>query len=381
MNRLLIVDDSPQDIQILLELLKDDYQVSAATNADDAIQLLADAGKPDLLLLDVNMPGTDGFEMSKKIKDSDELRDIDFIFVSGNDSTDEVIKGYELGAIDYVVKPYVPEILMSKVQGAIQNSEARKNLKSAAENANKIAMTAMSDTGDLGIVVNFLRDSFHTSNIEQLGESVINTLGNFGLEASLYMKLDRLETIAGTGAGATTMAMELMKRLECSTGGEPFVQHGRKLFVHQKYTVVLVDNMPESEEQCGRLKDYMMILLEGANAKLEYLGEQAKKADMRASSMNQVILDAEQALLEVQGLQGEHKRQSIRILDDMVQEVEDSLFAMGLTDTQEEELKAILDRAVGASQDHLDEGIKIDERVKGIIETISRFARADQQTH
>lgn len=116
MNRILLVEDEPVNIQAVSGILKDQgYQVSVATSGAKALEVLTRV-RPDLILLDVMMPGMDGFETCQHIKASPELREIPIIFLTARTETDDIVKGFEVGAVDYVAKPFSGHELLARVR-------------------------------------------------------------------------------------------------------------------------------------------------------------------------------------------------------------------------------------------------------------------------
>jgi sigma-B regulation protein RsbU (phosphoserine phosphatase) len=112
----LVVDDTPDNITVLMEALKQDYAVLAATNGEKALKLAArESNPPDLILLDVMMPGMDGHEVLQKLKANEETSGIPVIFVTSLAESEEEALGLELGAVDYVTKPFNPAILKARL--------------------------------------------------------------------------------------------------------------------------------------------------------------------------------------------------------------------------------------------------------------------------
>jgi len=114
-SRILIVDDTPSNIQMLTTILKDKgYQISVATNGRRALEVM-ERIQPDLVLLDVMMPEMDGFETCSRIKASDQWSHIPIIFLTSKTDTEDIVHGFELGAVDYVGKPFNPHELLARV--------------------------------------------------------------------------------------------------------------------------------------------------------------------------------------------------------------------------------------------------------------------------
>src|SRR5512137_2790328 len=132
-NRILVVDDTPANIQLLAATLKGKgYQISVATNGKQALEVV-ERVRPDLILLDVMMPEMDGFETCRRIKASEQWRHIPVIFLTSKAETTDIVQGFELGAVDYVAKPYNAHELLARVNTHLTMDELRRSL--AGKNA------------------------------------------------------------------------------------------------------------------------------------------------------------------------------------------------------------------------------------------------------
>jgi sigma-B regulation protein RsbU (phosphoserine phosphatase) len=111
-SRILAVDDTPSDLELFAALLgREGYTLALAKDGPEALDMAA-REEPDLILLDIFMPGMDGIETCRRLKADPATQDIPVIFVTGTSRSDEVLAGFEAGAVDYVTKPFrVPELL------------------------------------------------------------------------------------------------------------------------------------------------------------------------------------------------------------------------------------------------------------------------------
>ena len=116
---ILIVDDEPLNIKVLSQALSPWYRVKAATNGRDAINISSSEDPPDLILLDISMPDMDGYQVCQELKSSHETKDIPIIFLTGKNSTEDEAKGLELGAADYIAKPFSLPIVMARIRNQI----------------------------------------------------------------------------------------------------------------------------------------------------------------------------------------------------------------------------------------------------------------------
>lgn len=126
--KVLIVDDTPENIQVLMGTLKDQYAIVAAINGEKALKMAVVAPLPDLILLDIMMPGMDGFEVCSRLKSDPLTRDIPVIFLSALDDTANKVKGFATGAVDYISKPFQPEEVHVRVNTHLTMNRLKRSL-------------------------------------------------------------------------------------------------------------------------------------------------------------------------------------------------------------------------------------------------------------
>jgi phosphoserine phosphatase RsbU/P len=130
LKTLLLVDDEPANIQIVNSILKDIYKTRIATNGAKALELASQAPAPDLILLDVMMPEMNGYEVCSRLKSADHTRDIPVIFLTGRTEIDDETKGFEVGAVDYIHKPFSPAVVQARVRTHLVLRGIREQLAS-----------------------------------------------------------------------------------------------------------------------------------------------------------------------------------------------------------------------------------------------------------
>jgi phosphoserine phosphatase RsbU/P len=124
----LVVDDATANLQVVHSMLKDDFKIRVATSGAKALALVKDKPQPDLILLDVAMPEMDGYEVCAILKATPEYRDIPVIFLTGKTKTDDETKGFDVGAVDYIHKPFSPAVVKARVNTHLVLREAREQL-------------------------------------------------------------------------------------------------------------------------------------------------------------------------------------------------------------------------------------------------------------
>nr|WP_320191535.1 HD domain-containing phosphohydrolase [uncultured Desulfobacter sp.] len=113
---ILIVEDSLENIDVLAGILRKDYRLKIAISGEKALRIVANGDAPDLILLDIQMPGIDGYEVCRRLKEDPVTRQIPVIFVTALSSVKEEEKGFALGCVDYIIKPVSPPIVRQRIK-------------------------------------------------------------------------------------------------------------------------------------------------------------------------------------------------------------------------------------------------------------------------
>jgi sigma-B regulation protein RsbU (phosphoserine phosphatase) len=133
---ILVVDDAPANIQVVQSILKEEYKIRIATSGEKALELIKSQPHPDLILLDVMMPGLDGYQVCEQLKADPETRDIPVIFLTGLTDVDDETKGLEIGAVDYIRKPFSPAIVKARVRTQLLIRDAREQVNRQVQAVN-----------------------------------------------------------------------------------------------------------------------------------------------------------------------------------------------------------------------------------------------------
>jgi putative two-component system response regulator len=162
---ILVVDDTPDNLALMSGLLRDSYKVKVANSGERALKQVQGDAKPDLILLDIMMPGLSGYDVIAELRANPETRNIPVIFLTAMSAAEDEKKGLELGAADYITKPISPPIVMARVKTQLQNKAAADFLRdknvfleaevgkrtreiSAIQDVTILAMASMAETRD-----------------------------------------------------------------------------------------------------------------------------------------------------------------------------------------------------------------------------------------
>ncbi|GAB6058886.1 hypothetical protein JCM31598_20030 [Desulfonatronum parangueonense] len=127
--RVLLVDDNSDNLSMLMNLLKDHYVIQAARDGTRALALAENIPRPDIILLDVMMPDMDGYEVCRRLKANPVTRSIPVIFITARTAARDEHYGLELGAVDYITKPFHPEIVLARLQNHLELQRTRNDLQ------------------------------------------------------------------------------------------------------------------------------------------------------------------------------------------------------------------------------------------------------------
>jgi class 3 adenylate cyclase len=134
----LIVDDTPTNVGVISGVLKDSFRTKVATNGEKTLVLAAASDKPDLILLDVMMPGMDGYEVCRRLKANPVTREIPVIFLTAKTDAIDEEKGFDVGAVDYIHKPFSGPIVLARVKTQLALQEALAEAREARNQADEL---------------------------------------------------------------------------------------------------------------------------------------------------------------------------------------------------------------------------------------------------
>lgn len=184
---ILIVDDIPQNLQVLVGILKaEGFDCMPAMNGSQALSIV-EKRKPDLILLDIQMPDIDGFEVCSRLYDNPSTRDIPVIFLSARAETEDVIRGLRLGAVDYITKPFQQTELLVRVRNHLELKHTRAQLQ---EHNNELEKKVQERTVELQLAMENEREfkNLHGKFISTVSHQFRTPMTAILLNADLYLR-------------------------------------------------------------------------------------------------------------------------------------------------------------------------------------------------
>lgn len=258
---LLLVDDTHDNLLLLSQIFKEDYRVRLALNGEKALEICQSDTPPDLVLLDIMMPGMDGFEVAKRMREHPTSETIPIIFVTAMTSQDARMKGLDLGAVDFITKPVDPDVLKPRVRNFMRYVQMRRELQAdfddmvdnakLREDVEHITRHDMKGplAGVIGLVQGLLEDDvMGRKQIEQLKlveETMLQVMGMINLSSELF----KIETGRFKLNAVAVDVVNILRRL---------VEINRATFSSKNITISVETDVPVGQPQPMALGDAML---------------------------------------------------------------------------------------------------------------------------
>lgn len=335
------IADDEEFIQILLEsALTPEFSVVAFSGGQSLLDYVS-SNPTDVILLDVEMEGLSGYDVCARLKDDFSLQDIPVIFISGRDDVNSRLQAYEAGAEDYIVKPVHEDELRSKVRVVSRMLENRRELANRSSEAQKAAFTAMMSMGDMGSVMEFMRQSFTCHTADQLLEAIASYYGIAGLSGGAQLRGDEgiRSRLIGDAAPLTSTVLDGIRE-----SGRIF-EFKSRLAINYPQCSLLVSNLPlEDPERCGRIRDNFALVAEAAEIRLTAIDAATRLANVGGQAEDAAALATDTARRYM--LQAQRYRDEVAArMNTLVMDLERSFVHLGLREIQEVELVELVKHA------------------------------------
>jgi len=383
MARLAIVDDSEVQRRLLTALLEKTYAVSSFPSGDaflaamSAVEAKAESGAAfDLVLLDIEMPGSNGYETCRQLKAIEATADTPVIFVSAHDDAPERVAAYEAGGDDFIVKPVAANELKHKVGAVLHQRAALSDLAAQSRMAQQVAFTAMTNIGELGVLLDFMRRSSTCSGAAEIADALLAALEAFGLSGAVQVRdvdgagstLDRSSVQQAAPLQATVM--ESMRDM-----GRIFV-FGSRGIVNYARISLLANNLPtDNEDHLGRLRDNLALLAEGAEIRLEAIEASAALGNMKSDAVRALAVlrnTLAEATARAQAARQNNQYHTVELLDTLSRLVD----GFDLTPVQRETISDLIHEGAEQSLRHYDESAHVESDFENIVGMLEKLAKA-----
>jgi len=332
-HTVMIVDDVESNRMLLKMILEDDYTIQECESGAECLDMIKQ-NLPDIVLLDVNMPGLSGYEVCTEIRKNKASATLPVIFISALDTVEERLAGFEAGGSDYITKPIKPEHVLDRVKYFIDHQAETNQAKTDANTAMQVAMEAMTSSSELGQIIEFVKSAQDVNTLEGIGKKFCQIAKNFGLKASTL-----IHSSPSIFINCAPDSMEARVLGKFKQTKERIVSIGIRTIINSPDIGILISNMPvEDESRYGRLKDHLAVLSSICEGRIKAIKAEMQVKDQRREILSSITKMTEEQVEKFNTKLKLHDERSRQVMLDMITELEAKLFTLGLDEDQEQQL-------------------------------------------
>lgn len=334
-----IIDSVEDDLQILESMLSEEYKIEIVNTKEAAADAVA-AFKPDVVILNPALEGLNVGDICNQAKELNPRAHV--IFLSDIVGLDASIEAYELGADDFIPKPYNPVELYHKVKSQIDSVSTRKQMNASMEFARTAAFSAMESNSEMGIILRYMEESISSDSFDSLAIALNTVAANFGVRFIIQFR-----GVQGTlNFGCDTGSFEAMLLTKSLEKGK-IIEGAHKVIVNEKQVSLLVKNMPAKDDpKYGRLKDNLAMIVNSTDARINTLNKELQLEAKREQGVQSTIENVKQSMARVQEHLETHEANIWTQINSFRVNMEDSLMTLGLHEQQEEAILQSLDEFI-----------------------------------
>lgn len=364
LKKVLVVDDDRFAQKLIVKALLSQYDLRTANDGQEAIDV-ATEWLPAAILLDVEMPVKNGYEVCEALKGNPATANIPIIFLSGNSSLREKLLGFELGAEDYLVKPFEADLLNAKVKLAVSAYHEKLELNEKAQSAQVTAFEALTSSAELGRALRFVEHTFAISNYDGLARALFQTMHEYGLNTSVMF-------VSASGPLFYSQAYSEVPPLEkdlltlMHSQGR-FSDFGCRTFCNYRQVALLIKNMPlDDRERYGRIKDTVPFILGSVDGKIRALDIHDALVAQSDSLAKSVAIIASTLNSLTEKVSGGHDAVT-GVMKNLAAELDERLPKLGLEEDQEKYLVSRIDHAFTEALAELDRSLLLGASLETVV--------------
>lgn len=376
--KLLVADDDDVTLTMLDAALSAYHEVVAVTGGQAA---LAAAQKDpfDLVLLDVDMPDMDGYAACQALKAEPTTADVPVLFLSARVNLDERLRGYRVGASDYLTKPFEVAELHTKIALAVEQRARQRALSGQLDEAMSAVISAADLYGEVGVVLTFQRRLAECRHYRALAEVFFDTLTQLGFDGCLRL-VGRAGVYSSTArTECSALETSLLDHIEQTKG--PSIQavgHDNTSYNYGS-VVILVRRLPQSPspgqfdpdtiDRLARARDNVALLAEGLMARMRALD--AENQHNHAERAAKLVAITREALVDISAQQHANRMHLEQVFQRLRAAVEASYIHLGLSDVQEEQLSDTLQRHIEQAMTVVDQSNQMEAHMNKLIRSLN----------
>ncbi|MDX1695391.1 MAG: EAL domain-containing protein [Ketobacteraceae bacterium] len=362
---LLLVEDDPQYQALLFEALSHTYNVAVANTSEEARKLF-EAHKPKLLLLDVLLPDGSGVALCADLVRQYGSDSFSTIFISGKDDVSVRMEAYSAGGMDFIQKPFSMADLVAKIDRASASQQKRTEMLARSEALHDAAMGSMREAAHYGDVVQFMKSLFRAYDEKAVASELFRFMRPKGLVCSVQLRSSE-STICFAQDGGLCSPMEI-NIFELLRERGRIIDFSRRTIFNDQHVSVLIKNMPEQDEERGRIRDYMAALIEGLEARFTDI--------LRRRLLESVSEEVNTLARELAQNLEDDKKRNRAIMEKATLDLQMSFHLLNLTEEQEQHITGIIETMHKSAEESELSGAQISERVQSLVALLASVVEA-----
>lgn len=366
-----VVDDNAPQRMILTRLLEGEYRVTAF---EGGTAFLASQSIFDAVLLDIEMPGLNGYETCRTLRHRENCSDIPVIFVSAHDTAPERVAAYEAGGDDFLTKPISANELRHKLTGIIEHRQKLSELASQSSTAQQVAFTAMTSMGDLGVVIDFLRQSTNCKNYRNIATQLLEAMSAWGLRGAVQIRGQNGNLDVTSEGSMSPLQVSVLETLRDI--GRIF-EMGSRAIINYAHVSLLVENLPTQDpDKVGRLRDHLAVLAESADLRISSL-DAINERDLQKVGIHGALAELRGALARIsERTRGNLSEGQAHMLESL-EHLSRTLGTLGLSETQSTYVDDMVKETLDETRQYFDEATTLENEFSDVVNRLERLSMAD----
>lgn len=371
--RVLITDDDDMTLEMLQASLAGHYQVSLARSGHEALSRAAREDF-DLVVLDVDMPGMDGYATCTALKAEPRTADVPVIFLSALVNIEERLRGYRVGGADYLTKPFDVNELITKIALATGQRASQRMLNSQIEEVMHTAQATANRCDEVGAVLGLQRQLSQCGNYADIANAFFKALSQLGFEGCLRLS-GRQGVMSRSGQGeCSALGHSILDYLEHrdapaiqAVGDNTSFNYGNVLMLVRNLPVTPLPGLyPQDEvDRLARVRDNVALMAEGIVSRMKAIDVEMEKSSF--AHAQKLMAATREALADISARQHANRLHLGQVFQRMHSEVEQSFIHLGLSESQEEHLSNTLRRHIAEAAGVFEQSKQIESHLNTLI--------------
>ncbi|MBY0236621.1 MAG: response regulator [Burkholderiaceae bacterium] len=378
-SRVLLVDDDELTLQMLEATLEGAYQVTCVTGGEEALARCA-TEVFDLIVLDVDMPGLDGYETCRRLKADWQLAEIPVIFHSARTSIEERLQGYAAGGADYLPKPFDAAELQAKIGLVLAGRDKQRELAGQLDEVMSAVLSTADMVGEAGVVLEYQRQLGVCKDYAGVAKAFFDALERYALQGCLRIR-GRGENLSVNPRGlCSALENSILDHLQTQTDGARIRALGAHTSFSYGNVIVFVRDlrmdrsaieMDKAEsERMGRAIDNVAMLVEGALVRVAALDTEMAAREL--ADVRHLVAMTRNALADISARNHKQIEEVKATFESLASQVESSFMHLGLTHSQEDHLSTIIKQHMDAVMTTFSQSHEVEQFLARVIDKLNQ---------